>query len=313
MAKREKKEKDQWDLVLDQIDFKGLTQEEVLGQDGLVKQLTGRLLQRVLEAEMDGHLGYQKHDNSGDSRNGYSEKTVLTENQEMTVPIPRDRNGTFEPAILPKYRKRVPLFNDQVISMYSFGMTDRDIRSHIKKIYNVDVSPELISNITDAVMEDVKEWQNRPLESSYAIVYLDALRVKSRQEGKSCVKSVYAALGVNFEGKKEVLGLWISENEGAKFWMGVLSELKNRGVKDILIACMDGLTGFPEAVRAVYPDTHVQLCIVHMVRNSTKFVSYKDLKKLCADLKAVYSAPSEQAGRDALEKSSVKSGTGNTR
>ncbi|MDR1306316.1 MAG: IS256 family transposase [Treponema sp.] len=305
MAERAKKEKDQWDLVLDQIDFKGLTQDEVLGQDGLVKQLTGRLLQRVLEAEMDGHLGYQKHgnsgDNSGDSRNGYSEKTVLTGNQEMTVPIPRDRNGTFEPQILPKYQKRVPLFNDQVISMYSFGMTDRDIRSHIKKIYNADVSPELISNITDAVLEEVKEWQNRPLESSYAIVYLDALRVKSRQEGKSRVKSVYAALGVNFEGKKEVLGQRISENEGAKFWMGVLTELKNRGVKDILIAFMDGLTGFPEAVRAVYPDTHVQLCIVHMVRNSTKFVSYKDLKKLCADIKAVYSAPGEQAGRDALE------------
>jgi transposase-like protein len=188
MAKREKKQKDQWDLVLDQIDFKGLTQEEVLGQDGLVKQLTGRLLQRVLDTEMDGHLGYQKHDNSGDnsgdSRNGYSEKTVLTENQEMTVPIPRDRNGTFEPQILPKYQKRVPLFNDQVISMYSFGMTDRDIWNHIRKIYNVDVSPELISNITNAVLEEVKEWQNRPLESSYAIVYLDALRVKSRQDGK---------------------------------------------------------------------------------------------------------------------------------
>jgi transposase-like protein len=172
MAKREKKQKDQWDQVLDQIDFKGLTREEVLGQDGLAKRLTGRLLQRVLEAEMDGHPGYQKHDNagdnSGDSRNGYSQKTVLTENQEMTLPIPRDRNGTFEPAILPKYQKRVPLFNDQVISMYSLGMADRDIRNHIKKIYNVDVSPELISNITNAVMEDVREWQNRPLESSYA-------------------------------------------------------------------------------------------------------------------------------------------------
>jgi transposase-like protein len=195
MAKREKKEKDQWDQVLDRIDFKGLTREEVPGQDGPAKRLTGRLLQRLLEAEMDGHLGYQMHDNpgdnSGDSRNGYSGKTVLTENREMTLPIPRDQNGTFEPAILPKYQKRVPLFNDQVIRMYSLGMRDRDIRNHIKKIYNVDVSSELIRNITKAVMEEVREWQNRPLESSYAIVYLDALRVKSRQEGKSRVKRVY--------------------------------------------------------------------------------------------------------------------------
>jgi transposase-like protein len=277
----------------------------VLGQDGLVKHLTGRLLQRVLETEMDEHLGYKKHDsagdNSGDSRNGHSEKTVLTENQELTVSVPRDRRGTFEPAIVPKHQKRVPLFNDQVISMYAFGMTTRNIQEHIKKIYNVDISPELISRITDAVMEDVKEWQNRTLESSYAIVYLDALRVKTRQDGKSCTKSVYAALGVNFEGQKEVLGLWIAENEGAKFWMGVLAELKNRGVKDILIACMDGLTGFPDAVRAVYPNTHVQLCIARMARNSTRFVSYKDLKKLCAGLKAIYAAATEEAGRDALE------------
>jgi transposase-like protein len=202
---------------------------------------------------------------------------------------------------VPKREKRVPLFNDQIISMYSFGMSDRDIKAHLEKIYNVEVSPDLVSRVTNEVLEEVREWQNRPLEKSYAIVYLDALRVKAREDGKSCVKSVYVALGVNFEGKKEVLGLWIAQNEGAKFWMGVLSELKNRGVKDILIACMDGLTGFPEAVRAVYPDTRVQLCIVHMVRNSTRFVSYKDLKKVCADLKAVYSAASEEAGRKALE------------
>jgi transposase-like protein len=305
MAKRAVKEKDQWDLILDQVDFKGLTQEEVLGQGGLLKQLTGKVLQRAMEAEMAEHLGYEKHsregDNSGDSRNGHTEKTVLTENQEVSLQIPRDRNGTFEPQIIPKYQRRVPLFNDQVISMYSFGMTNRDIKSHLEKIYNVEVSPELISRVTDGVMEEVKEWQNRQLDKSYAILYLDALRVKSKQDGKSCTKSVYVALGVNFEGKKEVLGLWIAENEGAKFWTGVLNELKNRGLEDILIACMDGLSGFPEAVRAVYPETHVQLCIVHMVRNSTKFVSYKDLKKICADLKAVYTAASEEAGRDALE------------
>jgi transposase-like protein len=254
---------------------------------------------------MTEHLGYEKNsnagDNSGNSRNGHTEKTVLLENQSTTIEIPRDRNGSFEPIIVPKHEKRLPLFNDQIISMYAFGMTDRDIKAHLEDIYNVEVSPDLISRVTNAVMEEVREWQGRPLERSYAIVYLDALRVKSRQDGKSCIKSVYAALGVNFEGQKEVLGLWIAENEGAKFWMGVLNEIKNRGVADILIACMDGLSGFPEAVRAVYPQTSVQLCIVHMVRNSTKFVSYKDLRKLCADLKEVYSAPNEEGGRAALE------------
>jgi transposase-like protein len=185
--------------------------------------------------------------------------------------------------------------------MYGRGMSDREIQGHLEEIYNIEVSPDLISRVTNAVLEEVREWQNRPLEKSYAIVYLDALRIRGREDGKSCMKSVYLALGVNFEGQKEVLGLWIAENEGAKFWMGVLSELKNRGVQDILIACMDGLSGFPEAVRAVYPQTRVQLCIVHMIRNSTKFVSYKDLKKVCADLKAVYSASTEEFGRDALE------------
>jgi transposase-like protein len=303
--KKRTKEKDIIDQLLDNIDFRGLTQDEVVGQDGLIKQLTGRILQRALEAEMTDHLGYEKNsnegDNSGNSRNGHTEKTVLLENQSTTIEVPRDRNGTFEPIIIPKHEKRVPLFNDQIISMYSFGMSDRDIKKHLEKVYNVEVSPDLISRVTNAVLDEVKEWQNRPLDKSYAIVYLDALRVKGRTDGKSCLKSVYTVLGVNFEGQKEVLGLWIAENEGAKFWMGVLTELKNRGVQDILIACMDGLTGFPEAVRSVYPDTRVQLCIVHMVRNSTKFISYKDLKKVCAGLKAVYSANTEAAGRDALE------------
>lgn len=306
MARRkEKKEKDILDQLLDNINFKGLTQDEVVGQDGLIKQLTGKILQRALEAEMTEHLGYEKNsnvgNNSGNSRNGHTEKTILLENQETTIEVPRDRNSTFEPIIVPKHEKRTPLFNDQIISMYSFGMTDRDIKAHLEKIYNVDVSPDLISRVTNAVLEEVREWQNRPLEKSYVIVYLDALRVKSKEDGKSVNKSVYVALGVNFEGQKEVLGLWIAQTEGAKFWMGVLTELKNRGVQDILFACMDGLTGFPEAVRCIFPDTRVQLCIVHMVRNSTKFISYKDLKKVCADLKAVYSANTEAAARDALE------------
>jgi len=303
--KKPAKEKDIIDKMLDTIDFRGLTQDEVVGQDGLIKQLTGRILQRALEAEMTEHLGYEKNsnagDNNGNSRNGHTEKTVLLENQSTTIEVPRDRNSTFEPIIIPKHEKRVSLFNDQIISMYSFGMSDKQIRDHLEKVYNIDVSPDLISRVTNEVLDEVKDWQNRPLEKSYAIVYLDALRVKSREEGKSCNKSVYVALGVNFEGRKEVLGLWIAENEGSKFWMGVLTQLKNRGVEDILIACMDGLTGFPDALRAIYPQTRIQLCIVHMVRNSTKFVSWKDLKKLCADLKTVYSANSEESGLDALE------------
>jgi transposase-like protein len=254
---------------------------------------------------MTEHLGYAKNDkagdNSGNSRNGHTSKTVLMENQAAEIEVPRDRAGTFEPVIVPKHERRVPLFNDQILSMYGHGMTDRQIAEHLEQVYGVEVSRELISRVTDAVLDDVHEWQRRPLEKGYAIVYLDAVRVKARQDGKSLLKSVYVAVGVNFEGKKEVLGLWISDNEGAKFWMSVLNELKNRGVQDILIACMDGLTGFPEAVRAVYPKTHVQLCIVHMVRNSTKFVSYKDRKALCADLKPIYTAPTEEAGREALE------------
>ena len=206
--KKKEKEKDIIDQLLDNIDFRGLTQDEVVGQDGLIKQLTGRILQRALEAEMTGHLGYEKNsnagDNSGNSRNGHTEKTVLLENQSATIEVPRDRNGTFEPVIVPKHEKRVPLFNDQIISMYSFGMGDRDIKKHLEKIYNVEVSPDLISRVTNAVLEEVREWQNRPLEKSYAIVYLDAIRVKSRADGKSSMKSVYVALGVNFEGQKEV-------------------------------------------------------------------------------------------------------------
>jgi len=303
--KKPAKEKDIIDQMLDTIDFRGLTQEEVVGQGGLIKQLTGRILQRALEAEMTEHLGYEKNsnagDNNGNSRNGHTDKTVLLENQSAIIEVPRDRNSTFEPIIVPKHEKRISLFNDQIISMYSFGMSDKQIKEHLEKVYNIDVSPDLISRVTNEVLDEVKEWQNRPLEKSYAIVYLDALRVKSRENGKSCNKSVYIVLGVNFEGKKEVLGLWIAENEGSKFWMGVLTQLKNRGLEDILIACMDGLTGFPDALRAIYPQTRIQLCIVHMVRNSTKFVSWKDLKKLCSDLKAIYSANTEESGLDALE------------
>lgn len=300
------KEKDVIDKMLDQIDFHGMTAEEFSGENGLLKQLTRRFYSRVLDAEMDGHLGYKKNDNAGDnsgnSRNGYTTKTVITDdNDTIEIQVPRDRNSTFEPVIIPKHEKRTPLFNDQIISMYSFGMSTRDIQRHLQRVYGVEVSAETISNITESVMSDVREWQNRPLEKSYPILFLDALRVNSRQDGKNINKALYVALAINWEGRKEVLGLWLADTEGAKFWMSVLTDIKNRGVEDILIACMDGLTGFPDAVKAVFPDTHIQHCIVHMIRNSTKFVSYKDLKAVCKDLKEIYSAINAESGHEALK------------
>lgn len=300
------KEKDVIDQLLDQIDFHGMTAEELAGENGLLKKLTSRFYSKALDAEMDEHLGYKKNDNAGDnsgnSRNGYTSKTVITDdNDTIEVQVPRDRNSTFEPVIIPKHEKRTPLFNDQIISMYSFGMSTRDIQRHLQQVYGVEVSPETISNITESVMSDVREWQNRPLEKSYPILFLDALRVNSRQDGKNINKALYVALAINWEGRKEVLGLWLAETEGAKFWMSVLTDIKNRGVEDILIACMDGLTGFPDAVKAVFPDTHIQHCIVHMIRNSTKFVSYKDLKAVCRDLKEIYSAINAESGHEALE------------
>jgi transposase-like protein len=301
-----KKEKDVIDQLLDQIDFHGMTAEELAGENGLLKKLTSRFYSKALDAEMDEHLGYKKNDNAGDnsgnSRNGYTTKTVITDsNDTIEVQVPRDRNSTFEPVIIPKHEKRTPLFNDQIISMYSFGMSTRDIQRHLQQVYGVEVSPETISNITESVMTDVREWQNRPLEKSYPILFLDALRVNSRQDGKNINKALYVALAINWEGRKEVLGLWLANTEGAKFWMSVLTDIKNRGVEDILIACMDGLTGFPDAVKAIFPDTHIQHCIVHMIRNSTKFVSYKDLKAVCRDLKDVYSAINAESGHEALE------------
>ena len=300
------KEKDVIDQLLDQIDFHGMTAEELAGENGLLKKLTSRFYSKALDAEMDEHLGYKKNDNAGDnsgnSRNGYTTKTVITDdNDTIEVQVPRDRNSTFEPVIIPKHEKRTPLFNDQIISMYSFGMSTRDIQRHLQQVYGVEVSPETISNITESVMTDVREWQNRPLEKSYPILFLDALRVNSRQDGKNINKALYVALAINWEGRKEVLGLWLADTEGAKFWMSVLTDIKNRGVEDILIACMDGLTGFPDAVKAIFPDTHIQHCIVHMIRNSTKFVSYKDLKAVCRDLKEVYSAINAESGHEALE------------
>ncbi len=292
------------DLLKD-IDFSKLSTEQITGESGLLKQLTKRIVEAAMNAEMKDHLGYEINNpdgnNTGNSRNGTSKKKILTELGDVDIAIPRDRNGEYEPQIIKKHQRRFEGFDDQIISMYGRGMTTRDIQGHIKDIYGVDVSPDLISNVTDEVLKDVKEWQIRLLEKTYPVVYFDALVVNGRTEGKAAKKAVYVALGLNMQGKKDVLGLWIGESEGAKFWMGIMTELKNRGVGDILIACIDGLKGLPEAINAVYPQTHIQLCIVHMIRNSTKYVSYKERKIICADLKQIYSAVSEKQGLDALD------------
>ncbi len=276
------------------------TPEEIIGENGLLQQLTKAVLQRALQAEMTLHLGHEKHSSvsnkEGNARNGSSLKTIKGEFGNMPIEIPRDRDSSFEPLIIPKGQTRFPGFDDRVISLYSRGMTTREIQGHLEEIYGVEVSPALISIVTDAVAEEVKIWQNRPLDAVYPIVYMDAIRVKARGNGHVVNKAVYLAIGVNLDGAKEVLGMWVSENEGAKFWLQVVTELKNRGLQDIFIACVDGLKGFPEAIETVYPETQVQLCIVHMVRNSLRFVSWKQRKEVAADLKLIYqSATAEQA------------------
>lgn len=276
------------------------TPEEIIGENGLLQQLTKAVLQRALQAEMTLHLGHEKHaavfNKEGNARNGSSIKTIKGEFGTMPIDIPRDRGGSFEPVIIPKGQTRFPGFDDRVISLYSRGLTTREIQGHLEEIYGVEVSPALISIVTDAVAEEVRIWQNRPLDAVYPIVYMDAIRVKARGNGHVANKAVYLAIGVNLDGAKEVLGMWVSENEGAKFWLQVVTELKNRGLQDIFIACVDGLKGFPDAIEAVYPKTQVQLCIVHMVRNSLRFVSWKQRKEVAADLRLIYqSATAEQA------------------
>jgi len=285
---------------------KGHPKETILGENGLLKQLTKALVEHCLEAEMEGHLGYGKSDRAGKSdenrRNGHSKKTVTNEHgEELTLGIPRDRNADFEPQLVKKHQIRMEGFDEKVIAMYARGMTVRDIQAQLKELYGTDVSPQLISNITDAVHEQVKAWQTRPLDTVYPVIWFDALVVKVRDNHRVINKAVYLALAVNLEGQKELLGIWISENEGAKFWLGILTELKNRGVQDIFIACVDGLTGMPEAIQSAYPKTWVQLCIVHMVRNSLKYVSWKDRKELVSDLKTIYRAVTENQAETALD------------
>jgi putative transposase len=280
--------------VLDELikDYK--KPEDLIGEAGLLKQLTKALLERAMSAELTQHLGYEKHApagyNSGNSRNGKTPKTVQGDFGQMVVETPRDRNGSFEPQILPKHQTRFDGFDDKILSMYARGMTTREIQGHLREMYGVEVSPALVSEVTDAVMDEVKAWQNRPLEPIYGIVFLDALYVKMRHEGRVENRAVYVAMGVDLEGRKEVLGLWTSANEGAKFWLGVLTELKNRGVRDVLIACVDGLKGFPQAIESVFPEARIQLCIVHLVRASLNYVNWKERKRVAADLKAIYRA-----------------------
>lgn len=279
--------------------------EDIIGENGLLRRLMKALLERTLNAELTHHLGYEKHDpaghNSGNSRNGATSKTVKGEFGEIVVDTPRDRNGTFEPQILGKHQTRFEGFDDKILSMYARGMTTREIQGHLQEMYGIEVSPTLISDVTDAVLDEVKGWQNRPLETIYGVVYLDALYVKMRHEGRVENRAVYVAIGIDLEGRKDVLGLWTSGNEGAKFWLGVLTELKNRGVKDILIVCIDGLKGFPQAIEAVFPEARVQLCIVHMVRASLNYVNWKERKLVAADLKAIYRAASERQAATELE------------
>jgi putative transposase len=293
------------DAIIDELIKGHTTQEDFFGKNGLIKQLTKRILERALQGELTAHVGYEKHApegrNGGNSRNGSYTKRVLTDDERLTIEVPRDRDASFEPVILPKGQSRFDGFDDKIISLYARGLTVREIQGHLKEIYQVEVSPDLISNVTEAVMAEVREWQDRPLDAVYPIVYVDALMVKVRDQGQVITKAAYLALGVNLSGLKDLLGIWIEETEGAKFWMKVCGELQARGVRDILIACVDGLKGLPEAIEAVYPKTQVQLCLVHLVRNALRFVSYRDRRALVADLKAVYQAPSAEAAMASLD------------
>ena len=284
------------DAILDQL-LAGADPKTAFDPNGLLDELKKALAERALNAEMDHHLG---NGESGNSRNGYGKKTVTTETSRIELDIPRDRQSTFDPQLIAKYQRRFPGFDEKIISMYARGMSVREIVGHLRDLYGVDVSPELISAVTDAVLDEVAAWQARPLEPVYPLVFFDALRVKIRDEGLVRNKAVHIALGVRADGTKEILGLWLEQNEGAKFWLRVMNEMKFRGVEDILIAIVDGLKGFPEAIVAVFPEATVQTCIVHLLRHSLDFVSYKDRKAVAAALKGVYRAKDAADGEAAL-------------
>jgi len=285
--------------------------KELFGRDGLFQKLKKQIVERVLASELEHDLGYSKHSKApkidNNRRNGSYEKTIIDENgNQLTVEIPRDREGEFTPQLLPKGVRRFNGFDDKVISLYARGMSMSEIQGHLEEIYQTEISKDLISTITDGVIDEVTRWQNRPLDSVYPILYLDCIHVKSRDNNIVINKAVYLAIAVNMDGKKELLGIWVGKNEGAKFWMSVVTELKNRGVEQIYVACVDGLKGFPEAIGSIFPNTIVQLCIVHMVRNSVKYVSYKDLKEVTADLKKIYTSATEEIAHFELKQFASK-------
>ena len=288
--------------LIKQLDLKPSDGDSI---EALADKLRKQLYETALAAELEEHLGYSKHargaKTDGNSRNGYSKKTLKTNKSKVELDIPRDRNGTFEPQIIKKNQTRTGVLDEQIIALYAKGMTTREIADTLQEFYDVDVSATLISHVTDKVIDELTEWQNRPLDAIYPIVYLDCIVLKVRENQRIVNKSIYIALGVNLEGHKELLGLWIAQSEGSRFWLGILTELKNRGLEDILIACVDGLKGFPEAIEAVYPQTKVQLCIVHMVRNTMRFVSWKDARAVTQDLRAIYQAATESQGLQALD------------
>ena len=290
------------DKLMAQVDADGV---ELLGPDGVLTELTKRIMERALDVERSDHLGYERGDpagiGSGNSRNGTSPKTVLTDAGAIPLDVPRDRNGTFEPMLVPKHQRRLEGFNELVCSLVARGLSVRDTIAHLYEAYGVEISPELVSKVTDAVLPELREWQSRPLDAVYPILYLDAIVVKVRADHQVVNKAVHIALGVDVDGYKHVLGMWLQKEEGAKFWLGVLTEIRNRGVRDVLIVCCDGLTGFPDAIETVWPHATVQTCVVHLIRNAMRYVGYGDRKKVAAALKPIYAAATIDAAADALD------------
>ena len=291
---------------------KAKSYEDLMGKDGVIKKLIKSSLENMLDAELSEHLGYDKHSpeghNSGNSRNGKTHKSIKTDEGMIDLEIPRDRNSSFDPVIVKKYEKTLGPIENKIISMYAKGMTTRDIQSHVEELYGLEITAATISRITDSIVVHAKEWQSRPLAEIYPIVFFDAIHYKVREEGKVLSKAAYTCLAIDIEGHKDMLGIWVGESEGANYWLGIITELKNRGVKDILIAAVDGLKGFPEAIESVFPGCEVQQCIIHQIRNTLKYIASKNQKEFMNDLKPVYKAPTEEAGLLALDKLEEKWG-----
>jgi transposase-like protein len=291
---------------------KAKTYEDLMGKDGVIKKLLKSSLENILESELSNHLGYARHSsegiNSGNNRNGKTYKTIKTDQGQIDIKIPRDRQSSFDPVVIKKYEKTLGPIEDKIISMYAKGMTTRDIQSHVEEIYGLDISPTTVSKITDSIVVHAKEWQSRPLSEIYPIVFFDAIHYKVRSEGKVVSKAAYTCLAIDLDGHKDMLGIWVGEAEGTNFWLGVLTELRNRGIQDILISAVDGLKGFPDAIESVFPGCEVQQCIIHQIRNTIRYVASKNQKEFMKDLKTVYNAPTEEAGLLQLDKLEEKWG-----